>query len=171
MRSPYRQEPKNQSPVNSFVKATGKKVAADLIGETSPLGSKLVGLASKAQSAATDAVDFGISSTGKLLGKAGGGLASILMDPTEIANDPMEGAYGAMLDNERQYHNNAIDRGDQMGPPVPAGDIRRIVDAEIDAPRIAKAKREAYLANSNQKPGFNFATLAGLLSSPYLGIR
>ena len=147
---------------------TSKKVASDLVGKASPLGGKLTGLAGKAHFAAADAVDFGLSSTGKLLGKAGGGLASILMDPTEIANDPMEGAYGAMLDSERQYHNNAIDRDEQMGPPVPAGDIRRIVDAQIDE---GQARAEIERKKKAERDAFGVSKLIGLISNMGGGIR
>jgi len=168
MRTPRRQDKQQQSSVNSFGMGTGKKVASDLVGKASPLGGKLTGLAGKAQFAVADGVDFGISSTGKLLGKAGGGLGAILMDPTPIANDPMEGGYGAMLDNERFYHNSAIDRDEQMGPPVPAGDIRRIVDAEIDA---GLARTEIERKKKAERDAFGVSKLIGLISSMGGGIR
>ena len=168
MRSPRRQETNQQSPVNSFGMGTSKKVASDLVGKASPLGSKLTGLAGKAHFAAADGIDFGLSSGGKLLGKFGGGLASILMDPTQIANDPMEGGYGAMLDNERFYQNSAIDRGEQMGPPVPAGDIRRIVDAQIDE---GQARAEIARKKKAERDAFGISKLIGLISNMGGGIR
>lgn len=170
MPSPYRQQ-RGDTAIKGFGKSIGKRVLLEGVKKVSPTAGKIASAMEQIEAASSNPGNY-LLKTGlsKGFGAAGGGLATILMNPTEIANDPMEGAYGAMLDNERLYQNSAIDRGEQMGPPVPSEDIRRIVDAEIDAPRIAKAKREAY-ANSNQKPGFNFATLAGLLSSPYVGIR
>jgi hypothetical protein len=90
------------------------------------------------------------------------------MDPTEIANDPMEGGYGAMLDSERLYHNSAIDRDEQMGPPVPAGDIRRIVDAQIDE---GQARAEIARKKKAEESAFSVSKLIGLLSAAGGGIR
>lgn len=168
MRSPYRQDLNERSPVKTFGKMAGKHLASDLIGEVSPMAGKLASLAGKAQYAATNAADFGLASGSKLLGKAGGGLASILVDPSEIANDPMEGPYGDMLRSEHNYRNRDIELGDAMGPPTPAENIRKIVDAEMNE---GQNRAEIARKKKAEQSAFGISQLIGLLSNMGGGIR
>ena len=169
MPSPYRQQ-RGDTAVKSFGKSLGKTAAIESIKKLTPTAGLIANAMGQIESAASNAGNYmaGKGLTKGLGAMSGGGLASILTSPNEIANDPMEGGYGAMLDSERFYQNSAIDRGEQMGPPVPAGDIRRIVDAQIDEGQnraeIARKKKE-------QQSAFGISQLIGLLSSMGTGIR
>jgi len=147
----------------------GKHLVMEGIKQVSPTAGKIASAMEQIESAASNPANY-IFKTGlsKGFGAAGGGLATILMNPTEIANDPMEGGYGAMLDNERHYHNHAIDLGDAMGPQVPSEDIRRIVDAEIDD---GQARVEAERKKKAERDAFGISDLLGLISNIGVGIH
>ena len=167
MPSPYRQQ-RGDTAVKSFGKSLGKTAAIEGIKKLTPTAGAIANAMGQIESAASNAGNYvvGKGLTKGLGAMSGGGLASILTSPNEIANDPMEGMYGDRLRSEHAYHNRDIELGDAMGPAVPAQDIRKIVDADImaDNTRISKAKKK-------QESSFSMNDLAGLISSLAGGIR
>ena len=176
MRSPYRQQ-RGDTAMQSFGKSLGKSAIVEGIKKLTPTAGAIANAMGQIESAASNAGNYAIGKglTKGLGAMSGGGLASILTSPNEIANDPMEGMYGVRLRSENAYRNRDIELGNAMGPAVPAQDIRRIVDADIMDDNLkflsAKAKKKQQLSMNDDNSSRNLADLAGLISSLAGGIR
>lgn len=125
----------------SGMKSIGKSGAMTLVKEIPRVGGAAYNL-ERIGSYIQNPLVKGAADAGKsLLGKVGGAAISMLADPTPIANDPMEGALGVEYEIEKKLHNAEIEKGNEMGPPVPDLDVMAMTREKQDK-RWAAAEQQ-----------------------------